>query len=149
MDMGSAPGSADAILELILHLEQEASDARRRLRASLRRLGFDSEMTTAQLAETLRRLGAESRPLIERPDYVVRVIPPRDPLGLVRVLVKAGLAHHHGDEPVLMVPLEADTPDEEASASDAAAVGFHRAVYACPRCGERVTIALLHEQQPH
>ena len=147
--MGSAPAPADAILELILLLEQEASKSRRRLRASLRRLGFDSDMTTAQLEETLRGLGAESRPLIERPDYVVRVIPPRDPPGLLRVWVKAGLAHHHVDEQVLMVPLEAETPDEEASIGAAAAVGFHRAVYACPRCGERVTIALLHEQQPH
>ena len=106
-------------------------------------------MTTAQLSETLRLLGAESRPLIERPDYVVRVIPPRDPPGLLRVWVKAGLAHHHGDEQVLMVALEAETPDEEALTGAAAAVGFHRALYACPQCGERVTVALLHEQQPH
>ena len=147
--MGSAPEPADAILELILRLEQEASDARRELRASLGRLGFDSEMTTAQLAEILRGLGAASPPLIERPDYVVRVTPPAGPFDVLRVLVKAGLAHHHDDEHVLMVALEAETPAEEASTGAAAAVGFHRAVYACPRCGERVTIALLHEQQPH
>jgi predicted RNA-binding Zn-ribbon protein involved in translation (DUF1610 family) len=47
-----------------------------------------------------------------------------------------------------MAPLEAETPDQEASIGAAAAVGFHRAVYACPQCGERVTVALLHEQQP-
>ena len=74
--MGSASEPADAILELILRLEQETSTARRRLRASLRRLGFDPKMTTAQLAETLRALGAEAPPLIARPDYEVRVIPP-------------------------------------------------------------------------
>jgi hypothetical protein len=147
--MRSAPEPADAILELILRLEQEASDARSRLRASLGRLGLDSEMTTSQLAETLRGLGAESQPLIERPDYVVRIIPPAAPSELLRVSVKAGLAHHHADEHVLMVPLEAETPDEEASTGAAAAAGFHSAVYACPRCGGRVTIALLHEQQPH
>jgi hypothetical protein len=147
--MGSGPEAADAILELILSLEQEASKARRRLRASLRRLGFDSKMTTAQLAETLRGLGVEARPIIERPDYVVRVIPPLGPPGLVRVCVKAGIAHHHGDEHVLMVALEAETADEELSTGAAAAAGFHRAVYACPMCGERVTMALLHEQEPH
>jgi hypothetical protein len=49
-------------------------------------------MTATHLFETLRRLGAEPRPLIERPDYVVRVIPPRDPPGVLRVSVKAGLA---------------------------------------------------------
>jgi len=147
--MGPAPEPADAILELILRLEQEAKRARRRLGASLRRLGFDPEMTAAQLAETLRALGAEAPPLIERPDYQVRVIPPVGPLGLVHVWVKAGLAHHHGDEHVLMVPLEAETQDEEAEAATAAAVGFYRSVYACPKCGERVTVALLHEQRPH
>ena len=147
--MGSAPEPADAILELILGLEREASNARRELRASLRRLGFDSKMTTAQLAETLRGLGAEGSRVIERPDYVVRVSPPRDPSGLIRVWVKAGLAHHHGDEQVLMVPLEAETPDEEASMGAAAAVGFLYAVYACPWCGERVTVALHHEQGLH
>jgi hypothetical protein len=66
--MGSGAEPADAILELILSLEQEASKARGRLRKSLRRLGFESEMTTAQLEETLRTLGAEAPPLIERPD---------------------------------------------------------------------------------
>ena len=147
--MGSAPEPADAILELILHLEQEATRARRQLRASLRRLGINPEMTTAQLAETLRALGAEAPPLIERPDYEVRVIPPAGSAGLLRVWVKAGLAHHHAEEHVLMVPLEAATPDEEAEAAAAAAVGFYRAVYACPQCGERVTVALLHEQWPH
>jgi hypothetical protein len=147
--MGSGPEAADAILELILRLEQEASKARGRLRKSLRRLGFESEMTTAQLAETLRALGAEAPPLIERPDYEVRVIPPVGRPELLRVWVKAGLAHHHGDEHVLMVPLEAETQDEEAAAAAAAAVGFYRAVYACPQCGERVTVALLHEQRPH
>ena len=147
--MGSAPEAADAILELILRLEQEANKAQGRLQASLRRLGFDPEMTTAQLAETLRGLGAEAPPLITRPDYVVRVSPPVGPPGLLRVWVKAGLAHHHGDEHVLMVSLEAETPDEEVLTGAAAAAGFHRAVYACPRCGERVTVALLHEQQPH
>jgi len=134
---------------LILRLEQETSEARRRLGASLRRLGFDPEMTTAQLAETLRALAAEAPPLIERPDYQVRVIPPVGPPGLVFVWVKAGLAHHHGDEHVLMVPLEAETQDEEAVAATAAAVGFCRSVYACPQCGEHVTVALLHEQRPH
>jgi hypothetical protein len=147
--MGSASEPADAILELILRLEQETTTARRRLRASLRRLGFDPKMTTAQLAETLRALGAEAPPLIERPDYEVRVIPPVGPPGLLHVWVKAGLAHHHGDEHVLMVPLEAETQDAEADAAAAAAVGFYRAVYACPQCGERVTVALLHEQWPH
>src|SRR6476660_10401252 len=102
-------------------------------------------MTTAQLAETLRGLGADAGPLIERPDYAVRVIPPAGPPGPLRVSVKAGLAHHHGDEHVLMVSLEAETQDDEASTDAAAAVGFHLAVYACPRCGERVTVALLHE----
>jgi hypothetical protein len=143
------PEPADAVLELILRLEQEASVARGRLRASLRRLGFDPEMTTAQLAETLRALGAEAPPLIERPDYEVRVIPRAGRPGLLHVWVKAGLAHHHGDEHVLMVPLETDTQGEEAEAAAAAAVGFYRAVYACPGCGERITVALLHEQWPH
>jgi len=147
--MGSAPEPADAILELILRLEQEASKARGRLRKSLRRLGFDSDMTMAQLAETLRALGAEAPPLIERPDYEVRVIPPVGPPGLLHVWVKAGLAHHHGDEHVLMVRLEAETQDEDAEAAAAAAFGFYRAVYACPQCGERVTVAVLHEQRPH
>jgi hypothetical protein len=146
--MGSAPEPADAILELILRLEREASRARRQLGASLRRLGFDPEMTTAQLAETLRALGAGAPPLIERPDYEVRVIPPVGPPGLLHVWVKAGLGHHHGDEHVLMVPLESETEDQEAEAAAAAAVGFYRAVYACPQCGERVTVALLHEQRP-
>lgn len=147
--MGSGAEPADAILEFILRLEQEASRARRQLRASLRRLGFDSEMTTAQLGETLRALGAEVAPLIARPDYEVRVISPVGPPGQLRIRVKAGLAHHHGEEHVLMVPLEAVTEDEVAEAAGAAAVGFHRAVYACPDCGERVTVALLHEQTPH
>ncbi len=48
-----------------------------------------------------------------------------------------------------MVPLEVETQDEVAEAAAAAAVGFYRSVYACPQCGERVTVALLHEQQPH
>src|SRR6266487_1741905 len=130
--MGSAPEPADAILELILSLEQEASKARRRLRKSLRRLGFDSDMTMAHVAKTLRALGAEAPPLIERPDYEVRVIPPVGPPGVLHVWVKAGLAHHHGAEHVLMVPLEAETQDEEGEAAAAAAVGFYRAVYACP-----------------
>ena len=147
--MGSAPEPADAILEVILRLEQEASRARRELGASLRRLGINPEMTTAELAETLRALGGEAPPIIERPDYEVRVVPPVGPPGLVHVWVKAGLAHHHGDEHVLMVPLEAETQHEEAEAAAAAAVGFYRAVYACPQCGERVTVALLHEQRPH
>ena len=106
-------------------------------------------MTMAQLAETLRALGAEAPPLIERPDYEVRVIAPVGLPGLLHVWVKAGLAHYHGDEHVLMVPLEAETQDEEAAAAAAAAVGFYRAVYACPQCGERVTVAVLHEQRPH
>jgi hypothetical protein len=147
--MGSGPEPADAILELILRLEQEASKARGRLRKSLRRLGFESEMTMAQLAETLRALGSEAPPLIERPDYEVRVIPPVGRPRLLRIWVKAGLAHHHGDEHFLMVPLEAETQDEEAAAAAAAAVGFYRTVYACPQCGERVTVAILHEQRPH
>jgi hypothetical protein len=63
--------------------------------------------------------------------------------------VKAGLTHHHRDEHVLMVPLESETQDEEAEVAAAAAAGFYRAVYACPQCGERVTVALLHEQRPH
>jgi hypothetical protein len=147
--MGSATEPADAILELILRLERETSRARGRLRKSLRRLGVDPEMTMAQLAETLRALGAEAPPLIERPDYEVRVIPPVGPPGRLYVWVKAGLTHHHGDEHVLMVPLESETQDEEAEAAAAAAVGFFRAIYACPKCGERVTIALLHEQRPH
>jgi hypothetical protein len=87
--------------------------------------------------------------LIERPDYEVRVIPPVGPPGLLHVWVKAGLAHHHGDEHVLMVRLEVDTQTDEAEAAAAAAVRFYRAVYACPQCGERVTVALLHEQRPH
>jgi len=44
-----------------------------------------------------------------------------------------------------MVALESATQNEVA----AAAVGFYRALYACPQCGERVTVALLHEQRPH
>jgi hypothetical protein len=48
-----------------------------------------------------------------------------------------------------MVPLEAVTQEEVAEAAGAAAVGFYRAVYACPEYGERVTVALLHEQRPH
>jgi hypothetical protein len=147
--MGQAPEPADAILELILRLEEEAGVARASLRDSLRRLGFDPEMTVTQLAETLRALGGEAQPIIERPDYEVRVIPPVGQPGLVHVWVKAGLAHHHGDEHVLMVPLEAETQTEEAEAAAAAAVGFYRAVYACPQCGERITVALLHEQRPH
>jgi hypothetical protein len=147
--MGPAPEPADAILELILSLEQEASKARGRLRESLRRLGFDSDMTMAHVAKTLRALGAEAPPLIERPDYEVRVIPPVGPHGVLHVWVKAGLAHHHGAEHVLMVPLEAETQDEEGEAAAAAAVGFYRAVYACPQCGERVTVAVLHEQRHH
>jgi hypothetical protein len=146
--MAPPPEAADAILELILRLERETSRARGRLRESLRRLGFDPEMTMAQLAETLRALGAEAPPLIERPDYEVRVLPPVGPPGLLYVWVKAGLTHHHGDEHVLMVPLESETQDEEAEAAAAAAVGFYRAIYACPQCGERVTVALLHEQRP-
>jgi hypothetical protein len=147
--MRPAPEPADAILELILRLEREASRARRQLAASLRRLGIKPEMTTAQLVETLRALGVEAQPLIEHPDYQVRVIPPVGPPGLLHVWVKAGLAHHHGEEHVLMVALEAATQDDEAEAAAAAAVGFYRAVYACPQCGERVTVALLHEQRPH
>jgi len=147
--MGSASEPADAILEVILRLEQEASRARRELGASLRRLGINPEMTAAQLAETLRALGGEVPPLIEHPDYEVRVIPPVGPPGLVQVRVKAGLAHHHGDEHVLMVPIEKETQAQEAEAAAAAAVGYYRAVYACPQCGERVTVALLHEQRPH
>jgi hypothetical protein len=146
--MGSSPEPADAILELILRLERETRRARRQLGASLRRLGINPDMTTAQLTETLRALGAEAPPLIERPDYEVRVIPPVGPPGLLHVWVKAGLAHHHGDEHVLMVPLESETQEQEAEAAAAAAVGFYRAVYACPQCGERVTVALLHEQRP-
>jgi hypothetical protein len=147
--MGTGPEPADAILELILRLERETSKARGRLRQSLRRLGFDPEMTIAQLAETLRELGAEAPPLIERPDYEVRVIPPVGRPGLLHVWVRAGLAHHHGDEHVLMVRLEAETQDAEAEGAAAAAVGFYRAIYACPQCGERVTVAVLHEQWPH
>ena len=147
--MESAPEPADAILELILRLEEEARKARGRLGESLRRLGINPEMTVAQLAETLRALGAEAPPIIEHPDYEVRVIPPVGPPGLLRVWVKAGLAHHHSDEHVLMVPLEAETQDAEAEKAAAAAVGFYRAVYACPQCGERVTVAVLHEQRPH
>jgi hypothetical protein len=144
-----SPETADAILELILRLEQETGAARRRLGKSLRRLGIDPEMTMAQLGERLRALGAEAPPLIERPDYEVRVTPPVGPPGLLHVRVKAGLAHHHGDEHVLMVPLEAETQNEVADAAAAAAVGFYRSIYACPQCGERVTVALLHEQRPH
>jgi hypothetical protein len=144
----ATPEPADAILELILRLERETSRARGRLQKSLRRLGFDPEMTMAQLAETLRALGAEAPPLIERPDYQLRVIPPVGRPEHLHVWVKAGLAHHHGDEHVLMVPLEAETQDEEVEAAAAAAVGFYRAVYACPQCGERVTVALVHEQRP-
>jgi len=147
--MGSAPERADAILELILRLEHETSAARRRLGASLRRLGLDPAMTMAQLGEALRALGAAAPPFIEHPDYEVRVIPPVGPPGLLHVRVKAGLAHHHGEEHVLMVPLEAETQHEVAEAAAAAAVGFYRAVYACPMCGQRVTVALLHEQRPH
>lgn len=142
------PETADAILELILRLEQEASKARRRLGASLRGLGIDPTLTMAQLGERLRALGAEAPSLIERPDYEVRVIPPVDRPGLLHVRVKAGLAHHHGAEHVLMVALEGETQDEVAEAAAAAAIGFYRAVYACPACGERVTVALLHEQRP-
>ena len=145
----ATPEPADAILELILRLERETSRGRGRLRKSLRRLGFDPEMTMPLLAETLRALGVEAPPLIERPDYEVRVIPPVGPPGLLHVRVKAGLTHHHGDGHVLMVPLESKTQDEEAEAAAAAAIGFYRAVYACPQCGERVTVALLHEQRPH
>ena len=47
-----------------------------------------------------------------------------------------------------MVPLETATQDEEAEGAAAAAFGFYRSVYACPQCGERVTVALLHEQWP-
>jgi len=79
----------------------------------------------------------------------VRVIPPVGPPELLHVRVKAGLAHHHGMKHVLMVPLEAETQDEEAEAAAAVAVGFYRAVYACPTRGEHVTVALLHEQWPH
>jgi len=106
-------------------------------------------MTMAQLAEALRALGAQAPPFIARLDYEVRVIPPVGPPGLLHVRVKAGLAHHHGEEHVLMVPLEAKTQDEVAAAAAAAAVGFYRAVDACPGCGQRVTVALLHEQRPH
>jgi hypothetical protein len=106
-------------------------------------------MTMAHVAKTLRALGAEAPPLIERPDYEVRVIPPVGPPRVLHVWVKAGLAHHHGAEHVLMVPLEAETQDEEGEAAAAAAVGFYRAVYACPQCGERVTVAVLHEQRHH
>jgi hypothetical protein len=147
--MGSASEPADAILELVLRLEQETSRARRQLGASLGRLGISPEMTTPQLAETLRALGGEVPPLIEHPDYEVRVIPPVGLPGLVLVRVKAGLAHHHGNEHGLMVPLDKETQTEDAEAAAAAAVGFYRAVYACPQCGERVTVALLHEQRPH
>jgi hypothetical protein len=147
--MGSVPEPADAILEFILRLEQEASRARQQLRASLRRLGVRPEMTMTQLGETLQALGAEAPPVIARPDYEVRVSPPVGPPGQLRIRVKAGLAHHHAEEHVLMVPLEAVTQDEVAEAAGAAAVGFFRAVYACPHCGERVTVALLHEQRPH
>jgi hypothetical protein len=134
---------------LILRFEQEASKARRQLGTSLRRLGIDPGMTMAQLGQRLRALGAQAPPLIRRPDYEVRVSPPVGPSGLLHVRVKAGLAHHHGPEDVLMVALEAATQDEEADLAAAAAVGFYRAVYACPQCGERVTVALLHEQWPH
>jgi len=103
----------------------------------------------AQLGETLRALGAEAPPLIAHPDYEVRVVPPVGRSGQLRIRVKAGLAHHHGEEHVLMVPLEAVTQNEFAEAAGAAAIGFYRAVYACPQCGERVTVALLHEQRPH
>jgi len=144
----SASEPADAILELILRLEQETSKARGRLAKSLRRLGFDPEMTGAQLAETLQALGAEASPLIDHPDYVVRVIPPVGPPELLHVRVKAGLAHHHGEEHVLMVPLEVQSQVELVEAAAAAAVGFYRSIYACPQCGERVTVALLHEQRP-
>jgi hypothetical protein len=147
--MGSGAEPADAILEFILRLEQEVSRARRQLRASLRRLGISPEMTGAQLGETLRALGAEAPPLIAHPDYEVRVIPPVGPPGELWIRVKAGLAHHHDEEHVLIMPLEAVSQDEVAEAAGAAAVGFYRAVYACPQCGERVTIALLHEQRPH
>lgn len=122
------PETAAAILELILSLEQEVSKARRQLGKSLRRLGIDREMTMAQLGERLRALGAEAPPLIERPDYEVRVIPPVGPSGLLHVRVKAGLAHHHGEEHVLMVPLEVETQNEVAKAAAAAAVGFYRSV---------------------
>jgi hypothetical protein len=147
--MGPAPEPADAILELILRLEQETSVARGKLRTSLRRLGFNPKMTPTQLAETLRALGGEAPSIIERPDYAVRVVPPDGPPAPLHVWVKAGLAHHHGDEHVLMVRLEVETQTDEAEAAAAAAVGFYRAVYACPQCGERVTVALLHEQRPH
>jgi hypothetical protein len=147
--MGPAPEPADAILDLILRLEEETGVARASLRESLRRLGFDPEMTMTELAETLRALGGEAPPIIERPDYEIRVIPPVGRPGPLHVSVKAGLAHHHGDEHVLMVPLEAETQTDEAEAAAAAAVGFYRAVYACPQCGERVTVALLHEQRPY
>jgi hypothetical protein len=143
------PEPAEAILELILRLEREASEARRRLGASLRRLGIDPAMTMAELGDTLRALGAEAPPLIEHPDYEVRVIPPVGPPGLLHIRVKAGLAHHHGEEHVLMVPLEAETQTEVGESAAAAAVGFYRSIYACPKCGVRVTVALLHEQQPH
>jgi hypothetical protein len=149
MSETDSPETADAILEWILRLEHETSAARRRLGKSLRRLGIDPEMTMAQLGERLRALGAEAPPLIERPDYEVRVTPPVGPPGLLHVRVKAGLAHHHGEEHVLMVPLEAETQNEVADAAAAAAVGFYRSIYAFPQCGERVTVALLHEQRPH
>jgi hypothetical protein len=71
--------------------------------------------------------------MIERPDYEVRVIPPVGPPGLLHVRVKAGLAHHHGEERVLMVPLEVETQNEVAEATAAAAVGFYRSTYACPK----------------
>ena len=64
--MGSEPEPADAILELILRLEEEASVARVKLRESLRRLGFDPEMTSAQLTDpesSPKRLVASQRTL--------------------------------------------------------------------------------------
>ncbi|HEY8870636.1 MAG TPA: hypothetical protein VIM30_14780 [Candidatus Limnocylindrales bacterium] len=148
MSENDRPETAEAVLELILGLEQEASESRRRLGESLRRLGIEPKMTMAQLGETLQTLGAEAPPLIEHPDYEVRVVPSVGPPGPLHVRVKAGLAHHHGDEHVLMVPLESETQDEVAEAAAAAAIGFYRSTYACPNCGERVTVALLHEQRP-
>jgi len=61
--------------------------------------------------------------------------------------VKAGLAHHHGDGHVLMVPVEPETQRDEAKAAAAAAVGLPRRLR-LPRCGERATVALRHEQRP-
>src|SRR6266511_5518787 len=76
-----------------------------------------------------RQRGPLARPRRRDPPFLNRR---RASRGAGGVWVKAGLAHHHGDEHVPMVPLKPETQSDEAGAAAAAAIGFYRAVCACP-----------------